>query len=160
MNDYKHTQSGTLIRVLLGLVGVAIVAPAAQKLASGVETTETAIVISVIVVICASIVALFHSSTVRVSRNDIFLSFGIGLIRKRFLIHDIKSATIVRNRWYNGWGIRKIWGGWLYNVSGFDAVEIQLKNDRRYRIGTDQPFELLAAIEHQYKATVSQPTLT
>ena len=147
MYDYEHTQPGILIRVLLGLFGVAICAPAAQKLASGIETTETAIVLIVIVVICSSIVALFHSLTVRVSRNDVFLSFGVGLIRKRFLIHDIKSATIVRNRWYNGWGIKKIWGGWLYNVSGFDAVEIQLKNDRKYRIGTDQPCELLAAIE-------------
>ena len=91
--------------------------------------------------------ALFHSLTVRVSRNDIVLCFGIGLIRKSFVIDDIQSATIVRNRWYIGWGIKKIRGGWLYNVSGFDAVEIQLKNDRRYRIGTDQPRELLAAIE-------------
>tara|TARA_B100001013_G_scaffold334465_1_gene252165 strand:- start:893 stop:1297 length:405 start_codon:yes stop_codon:yes gene_type:complete len=91
--------------------------------------------------------ALFHSLTVRVSRNDIVLWFGIGLIRKSFVSDDIQSATIVHNRWYNGWGIKKIRGGWLYNVSGFDAVEIQLKNDRRYRIGTDQPRELLAAIE-------------
>ena len=134
------------MRVLLGLFGVAFCTPVAVKLASGVET-ETAIVFIVVVVTCASIVALFHSLTVRVSRNDIFLSFGVGLIRKRFLIHDIESATIVRNRWYNGWGIKKIWGGWLYNVSGFDAVEIKLKNGRRYRIGTDQPCELLAAVE-------------
>jgi uncharacterized membrane protein YeaQ/YmgE (transglycosylase-associated protein family) len=146
MYDYEHSQPGTLIRVLLGIFGVAFCTPAAVNLASGVET-ETAIVFIVVAVMCASIVALFHSLTVRVSRNDISLSFGIGLIRKRFLIDEIKSATIVRNRWYNGWGIRKIWGGWLYNVSGFDAVEIQLKNDRKYRIGTDQPCELLAAVE-------------
>jgi uncharacterized membrane protein len=153
-HGYDHTQPGTLMRVLLCLIGVAVVAPAAQKLASGVETSETAIIFIVLVVICASIVALFHSLTVRVSSNDVCLSFGIGLIRKRFRIHDINSATIVRNRWYNGWGIKKIWGGWLYNVSGFDAVEIQLTNDRRYRIGTDQPFELLSAIKHEQTTTM------
>ena len=98
-------------------------------------------------VICATVIALFHSLTVRVSQNDICLSFGVGIIQRKFLIDDIESTTTVRNRWYNGWGIRWIRSGRLYNVSGFDAVEIQLKNDRRYRIGTDQPRELLAAIE-------------
>ncbi len=29
----------------------------------------------------------------------------------------------------------------------YDAVEIQLKNGRRYRIGTDEPAELLGAVE-------------
>ena len=96
MEKYEHTQPGTFMRVLLGSIGVAVCMPAAIKLASGVETTETAIVLSVVVVICASIVALFHSLTVRVSNNDIVLSFGIGLIRKRFLIHDIRK---VRSCW-------------------------------------------------------------
>ena len=146
MHDYEHTQPGTFIRVLLGFFSVVICAPAALRLASGVEQ-HTAIVFSAIVVICVSVFALFHSLTIRVSRNDIFLSFGVGLIRKRFHVQDIKSAAIVRNRWYNGWGIKKIRGGWLYNVSGFDAVEIQLKTDRKYRLGTDQPRELLTAIE-------------
>ena len=52
-----------------------------------------------------------------------------------------------KNRWYNGWGIRLIPRGWIFNVSGFDAVEIQMKNGRRYRIGTDEPEALLAAIQ-------------
>ena len=112
---------------------------------------EAAIVLGVITVMVAVIlgivVVLFHSLTVRISRSDIALSFGVGLIRKRFPIGDIRSVRIARNRWYNGWGIRKIRGGWLYNVSGFDAIEIQLKNERKYRIGTDQPEKLLAAVE-------------
>ena len=112
---------------------------------------EAAIVLGVITVmltvITGIVVVLFHSLTVRISRSDIALSFGVGLIRKRFPIGDIRSVRIARNRWYNGWGIRKIRGGWLYNVSGFDAIEIQLKNERKYRIGTDQPEKLLAAVE-------------
>ena len=112
---------------------------------------EAAIVLGVITVMLAVIngivFALFHSLTVRISPSDIAISFGVGLIRKRFPIGDIRSVRIVRNRWYNGFGIRKIRGGWLYNVSGFDAIEIQLKNERKYRIGTDQPKKLLAAVE-------------
>jgi len=106
----------------------------------GVVTVGLALILGIVLALC-------HSLTVRVSRSEIALSFGVGLIRKQFPIGDISSASIVQNRWYNGFGIRKIRGGWLYNVSGFDAIEIQLKNERKYRIGTDQPMKLLAAVE-------------
>ena len=36
---------------------------------------------------------------------------------------------------------------WIYNVSGFDAVEIIMRNGRIYRIGTDVPGELETAIK-------------
>jgi hypothetical protein len=35
---------------------------------------------------------------------------------------------------------------WIYSVSGFDAVEIKMKNGKRYRIGTDEPKNLEQAI--------------
>jgi len=60
------------------------------------------------------------------------------------LLHDILSVKTVKNHRYYGRGIR----GWLwpkmciYNVSGFDAVEIKLKNGKIYRIGTDEPKKL------------------
>jgi hypothetical protein len=31
---------------------------------------------------------------------------------------------------------------WIYNVSGFDAVEIKMKDGKTYRIGTDEPEKL------------------
>ncbi len=34
----------------------------------------------------------------------------------------------------------------LYNVSGFDAVEIKLRTGKKFRIGTDVPQELEEAI--------------
>ena len=53
----------------------------------------------------------------------------------------------MRNLWYYGWGIRYTPHGWLFNVSGLDAVELELKNGRTWRVGTDEPVELLAAIQ-------------
>ena len=137
------------MRAMTGLWVVIFVVGSVVMLALGGQEVAGAVIPSIVMlaVFTAIIVALFHSLTVRISRSDIALSFGVGLVRKSFLIDDIKTAAVVRNRWYNGWGIKRIRGGWLYNVAGFDAVEIQLKNDRRYRIGTDQPRELLAAIE-------------
>jgi hypothetical protein len=37
--------------------------------------------------------------------------------------------------------------GWLYNVFGSFAVEIRLKNGKKYRIGTDDPQGLNNAIQ-------------
>jgi len=149
MHHYENTQPGTFIRVMTGSWVVFFGVLAVVMLALGEK--EAAISLGVITVILAVILgivyALFHSLTVRVSGSEIALSFGVGLIRKQFPIADISSASMVKNRWYNGFGIRKIRGGWLYNVSGFDAIEIQLKNERKYRIGTNQPKELLSAVE-------------
>ena len=89
---------------------------------------------------------LLDSLTVRISNNFIEIRFGIGIIRKQFAIAKIQSATIVRNKWYYGWGIRLTPHGWLYNVAGLDAVEIRLNNGKQYRIGTDEPKELHKAI--------------
>jgi len=46
-------------------------------------------------------------------------------------------------------------GYWVINVSGFEAVELRLQNGRRYRVGTDDPAGLLAAI-HQAGVTIAQ----
>ena len=36
--------------------------------------------------------------------------------------------------------------GWLFNVSGVQAVEICLRSGRKYRMGTDEPERLADAI--------------
>jgi len=47
---------------------------------------------------------------------------------------------------YYGWGIHFTPNGWLCNVSGSSAVEIIMKNGKKYRIGTNVPSELEQAI--------------
>jgi hypothetical protein len=46
---------------------------------------------------------------------------------------------MVRNQWWNGLGIRKGAGFWLYNVAGLDAVELRLRSGEIRRLGTDDP---------------------
>jgi len=95
------------------------------------------------------LVASFVSLQVKIDKKYLRIKFGYGIFRKRFALSDIASAKAVRNSWYFGWGIR-IWF-WpkmqIYNVSGFDAVEIKMKNGKRYRIGTDEPQKLEYAIK-------------
>jgi hypothetical protein len=60
--------------------------------------------------------------------------------------HEIVGFRQVRNKWYYGWGVRGIPGGWMYNVWGLDAVELELASGKKFRIGTNEPEELVAAL--------------
>ena len=42
--------------------------------------------------------------------------------------------------------------GWLYNVSGFDAVAMTLRDGRTFALGTDDPHGLVDAIR-RYTST-------
>jgi len=139
MEPYRHTQIGWLIiGIMLPVIAVLVLIMALD------EAVIVGAVAGVILVLC---LVLFSSLTVTVSPELIRLRFGPGPIGKRFPIAEIRSAKAVRNRWYYGWGIRMLFSsGWLFNVSGFDAVELTMTDGQKYRIGTDEPQALLAAI--------------
>ena len=140
---YQHTQTGLLTRRLLRAISIIT---AGSGLFVALRSTLRSIPLlasSAIVFVCAT---LFDSLTVRVSHDLVEISFGIGIIRKQFDVGNIRRASVVKNKWYYGWGIRLTPHGWLYNVSGLDAVEILMDNGKQYRIGTDQPNELHNAI--------------
>ena len=145
MNQYEHTQTGTFLRAVLR--GFTLISVGSGVLTAFKSTIRRALPLMVASMVLGACAFLFDSLTVKVSRTYISLKFGIGIIRKRFALVEVQNAAIVRNRWYYGWGIRLTPSGWLYNVSGLDAVEIQLRNGRKYRIGTDEPVELLSVIQ-------------
>ncbi|MBE0431928.1 hypothetical protein IBX73_00530 [candidate division WOR-3 bacterium] len=146
MNDvYRHTQIGYLIIITLFIAGVLT-----GVLASIQGVRAFAFAFWIVLVIC---LVLFSALTVVIDREYLEVRFGPGFIRKRFPLKDIVSCRTVKNPWYYGWGIHLTPHGWLYNVSGFDAVEIRLKSDRSYRVGTDVPQELERAIRQALEIT-------
>jgi hypothetical protein len=92
---------------------------------------------------------VFSSLTVTIKDEYIDVSFGGELVKEKIKLSDIESCRQVHNQWYNGWGVRWFPGGWLFNVSGFSAVELKLKNGRLIRIGTDEPAKLEEAIQKE-----------
>ena len=142
MYEYEHTQAGTALRYIFGSIAIIMFALFTAMMPK--EAMFVPFLLPSIFVVC---LLLLHSLTVSVSHNEIELSFGIGLIRKSFAIVDIESVAIFRCRWYQKLCIQKIWHGWSYRVSGFDTVELHYKDGHKYRIGTDEPEKLLAAIE-------------
>jgi hypothetical protein len=47
----------------------------------------------------------------------------------------------------NAWGIRKVRNGWLWNTTGFDAVELELRDGSVFQMGTGRPQEVAEAVE-------------
>jgi hypothetical protein len=129
--EYKHTQIG-YVTLSLGAAAFFIALELFFRKASGVSLLIglTAILL---------MVGLFGTLTVEIRDGLLKFRFGLGLIRKNLKIGAIETCEIVKNPWFYGWGIHATSKGWIYNVSGFQAVEIFMKDGRRLRIGTDEP---------------------
>jgi hypothetical protein len=99
----------------------------------------------VLIVLVIALV-LFYRLRISIDREILCASFGIGIIRKKVRVGEIVGCDRVRIRWWYGWGIHLTPYGWLYNVSGFDAVGITLRDGRKFALGTDDPRGLAEAI--------------
>jgi len=154
MTSYKHTQIGYLMLVvtLAVLVFFAWLQITARAEPPSVDSGPN-FAITAIMALILFILASFATLTVSIDEKYLRIKFGYGIFRKRFVVSEIASAEQVKNHWYYGWGIRGwFWPYmWIYNVSGFDAVEITMKNGKVYRIGTDVPDELETAIKASIK---------
>ncbi len=143
--QYHHKQIGFVIIIPLVVFFIIVFT---QFMAKGVFTF---MFILILIFFIAALV-LFYALTVEIQNNIITCSFGIGLIRKSISLSEIQTVRAVQNPWYAGWGIRWIPGQyWLWNVSGFEAVELSMKDGKRFRIGTDEPDALVLAIESNKK---------
>jgi hypothetical protein len=135
---YSHDQFGSLV--------VALIVPFALFMAVVLASAGLGSVLLSVWLVSFVLLVLFYRLSVEVTREHLRFRFGIGLIGRTFDVAEIVAASAVRNKWYYGWGIRLTPHGWLYNVSGFDAVEVQMRSGKKYRIGTDEPEALAGAL--------------
>lgn len=105
----------------------------------------------IITFLLSVILVLVYKLSITINDQHISFKMGIGLIKKSYPISDIKSVQKVKNNLLYGWGIRVIPGGWLYNVSGFEAIELRFhSSDKVIRIGTDKPEEVTNEIQKRF----------
>jgi hypothetical protein len=133
---YEHTQIGhVIVWSLLAIILIASGGLISHHAAPGI--------ISIILLVC---LVLFYRLKITIEDETLCASFGPGIIRKRVRLAEIVRCEPIRIRWWYGWGIHMTPFGWLYNVSGFDAVAITLRDGRKIALGTNDPHGLTTAI--------------
>jgi len=143
---YKHTQIG---HVVIWAVLVISVVVAIETISQPSRSHEISVVISLLLLVT---IPLFCRLRIEIDDQTLLASFGIGLIKKKVPLAQIIACEPIRIRWWYGWGIHLTPYGWLYNVSGLDAVAITLRNGRKFALGTDDPRGLVAAIRRSSSA--------
>lgn len=152
--NYKHTQIGySIVVVALAVLALFVWMYITASAEPESVNAGTNFAITAIMVLILFVIASFVTLQVIIDERYLWIKFGYGLYQKKFLLSDIVYAKIVKNHRYHGWGIKLcLWPKmWIYSVSGFDAVEIKLKNGKIYRIGTDEPKKLEQKIIHSIK---------
>lgn len=91
---------------------------------------------------------IFYKLTITINNTTVDFKLGVGWIGKSYKISDIKSCKSVSNSPFIGIGIRMLSNGWLFNVSGLKAIELQFNNKKSVvRIGTNKPDEISQLIQ-------------
>lgn len=155
MTSYKHTQIGYLMLVvaLIVLILFALTYITARAEPPSINS-GTNFAVTAVMALALFILLSFATLTTSIDENYLRIKFGCGIFARKFAVNQIVSVQVVKNHWYYGWGIRFwLWPKmWIYNVSGFDAVEIKMRDKKIYRIGTDVPKELETAIKQAINA--------
>ena len=138
MTHYEHTQIGQVI--IWAVLAIILIANGGL-----IGHHAAPAIISIILLVC---LVLFYRLKITIDNENLCASFGPGIIRKRVRLAEIVRCEPIRIRWWYGWGIHMTPFGWLYNVSGLDAVAITLRDGRKFALGTDDPHGLVAAIRN------------
>jgi hypothetical protein len=140
METKKYTQFGTfsvviMLPLLLLFTGFLI--------KSGVTNSPEFYINVMLVLTFLICLLIFYKLTIIVNKTNVSFKLGIGLIGKSYNISNLKSCRPVTNSPFYGIGIRMLPNGWLYNVTGLKAIELQFRNKKSLvRIGTNRPEEI------------------
>jgi hypothetical protein len=132
MIRYEHTQRGTVLLVTFLVAALLL-------FGLGVLVPRVGGVLFAVIGILAMCGFLFSSLTIQVTERVLRWQFGPGLIRKEVPLCEIERVEVTETTFLQGWGIHYTTGGWIYNVSGFQAVAVKLKNGKQFLLGTDEP---------------------
>jgi hypothetical protein len=142
--SYQHTQNGWPVRIAFGLAALAFLAmPAVQPL----DRPMPRVVLIGGAAVAVALALLWSRLTIRIDGDLLRWSFGPGWPRFSLPLAEIASVDVTRTTFWQGWGIHLTRQGWLYNISGWDAVLITRRDGKRLLLGTDEPRRLKAALE-------------
>ena len=88
---------------------------------------------------------------IKIDNEKIAFSMGIPFFKKEIPLKKITSLRKEKSSWVQGWGIKKIHKGWMWNISGFDIVRLELKDGKVFVFGTDKVDEILVFLQNFLK---------
>lgn len=99
-------------------------------------------------VLLAIVAFIFYGLTVEVDPKRETLSwwFGPKVAKVTLAFDDIDYVQPVTNSLRHGIGMRISTDGWVYTVAGFKALEVVMKDGTKYRVGTADQSNLIAAM--------------
>ena len=142
---YEHTQAGWPMRIAFVAASVMLIVLAAMPELSKEPTPP--LVLLAAAAVSAVVGWTWGALTVRIQDDQLQVRFGLGFPRKTLRLGEIAAVEVTRTTFLEGWGLRRTRRGWLYNVSGVDAVLLRLTNGRSMMVGTDEPRRLKTVIE-------------
>jgi hypothetical protein len=149
METKKFTQFGTFTVIILSVLLIVFVT---LLIDHGFSVKPEAYMSSSLVLIFIVCLLTFYKLTIIIDNTTISFKLGIGIFGKSYKIDEIESCNSVKNKFIYGLGIHLIPNGWLYNVSGFKAIELTFKNSNKViRIGTNKPEEIVELMQRLIK---------
>jgi len=143
--QYEHTQAGWPIRIALCVTAIGLLVVSALPPMNALRTPP------VVLWVGAALAALFGwiwgALTVRIVDGELQVRFGLGWPRKTLKLAEIAEVEVTSTTFMEGWGVRLTRRGWLFNVSGYDAVLLRLAGGKMVMVGSDEPRKLKAALE-------------
>jgi hypothetical protein len=150
---YRHVQIGWVTVIVMGVVALIF-----SKI--GLVGTAPRLVLQTVALVLVIAAIAFSYQTIEVTDTEVVSRFALGIMPKRIPLTDIVRVEYAPSSWYEGWGIRLTSRGWLYNVSGFGAVEFTMRDGNRMRFGTDDSSNLIAAVEQQIPSQPKAPAVS
>ena len=140
MTQYEHTEIG---HSMIWFLATATVLVAIGATLESSPRREILLVVSIVLLVT---IPLFYKLTITIDNETLRWAFGVGIIRRKVHVAEIASCEPIRIRWWYGWGIHLTPYGWLYNIAGWDAVAIALRNGRKFARGSDDSHGLVLAL--------------
>uniref|UniRef100_UPI00404B88B0 hypothetical protein n=1 Tax=Gelidibacter sp. TaxID=2018083 RepID=UPI00404B88B0 len=115
--------------------------------------SDTGVIVFVVFITLFFCLFVFMKLNTAIDRSGIKMHF-VPFVKKDVKWEDVKSVRVVNYGFVGGWGIR--FGssyGTIYNVKGKMGLAIELKNDKKFLIGTQKPQEIQNVIDRYFNKT-------